>query len=162
MEKGDVLQLAVIKVVQYGNKILAKSCEKIEKVDKEILAVIKNLEDTLNECDGIGLAAPQIGSAKRIIRIDLRDGTEPICLMNPEITKQVGKEVSIEGCLSYEGYEGEVIRPKKVFVTGINIKGKKVNYAAEGLLAKAFCHEIDHLDGIMYMDKARKVYKIEK
>ncbi|WP_341456649.1 peptide deformylase [Clostridium oryzae] len=151
-----------MKVVQYGDKILKRHCKKIENIDKDILKIVKNLEDTLDNCDGIGLAAPQIGIAKRIIRIDLKDGSQPISLINPEITKKIGKEVSIEGCLSYVGYEGEVVRPKKVYVEGMNTEGKKVEYFAEGLLAKAFCHEIDHLDGIMYMDRARKVYKLEE
>jgi peptide deformylase len=91
----------------------------------------------------------------------LRDGEEPIVLVNPVIVAKVGKEEEIEGCLSYPGYEGTVIRPKKVTVQGMNVKGEKVQHTAEGLLAKAFCHEIDHLDGVLYTDRARKMYKIE-
>ena len=104
---------------------------------------------------------PQI-VCKRVILIDLRDDSESIILINPEIIEAEGEELSIEGCLSYVGYEGEVIRPKKVKVRGLTPKNKLVEYTAEGLLAKAFCHEIDHLDGILYMDKARKMYKYEK
>ncbi len=154
--------MAVRKILQYGDKALMTPCEKVEKIDKQILKLIKDMQDTLYNCDGIGLAAPQIGVLKRVILIDLRDDDfEPIILINPEIIEAEGKEISIEGCLSYVGYEGEVERPKKVKVRGITPEGRIVEYTAEGLLARAFCHEIDHLDGIMYIDRTQKVYKIE-
>ncbi len=154
--------MAIREILQYGNQILKTPCERVEKIDKEIKDLIKDMKDTLYSCDGIGLAAPQIGVLKRVILIDLRDDSESIILINPEIIEAEGEELSIEGCLSYVGYEGEVIRPKKVKVRGLTPKNKLVEYTAEGLLAKAFCHEIDHLDGILYMDKARKMYKYEK
>lgn len=154
--------MAVRKILQYGDKALKTPCEKVEKIDKQIKMLIKDMMDTLYNCDGIGLAAPQIGVLKRVILIDLRnDDFEPIVLINPEIIEAEGKEISVEGCLSYVGYEGEVERPKKVKVRGITPEGKTVVYTADGLLAKAFCHEIDHLDGIMYIDRTQKVYKIE-
>lgn len=154
--------MAIREILQYGNQILKTPCERVEKIDKEIKDLIKDMKDTLYSCDGIGLAAPQIGVLKRVILIDLRDDSESIILINPEIIEAEGEELSIEGCLSYVGYEGEVIRPKKVKVRGLTPKNKLVEFTAEGLLAKAFCHEIDHLDGILYMDKARKMYKYEK
>jgi peptide deformylase len=156
-------RMAVKKILQYGDKALKTPCEKVEKIDKQIKTLIKDMQDTLYNCDGIGLAAPQIGVLKRVILIDLRDeDSEPIILINPEIIEAEGKETSIEGCLSYVGYEGEVERPKKVKVRGITPEGITVEYTAEGLLAKAFCHEIDHLDGIMYIDRSKKVYVIEE
>ncbi len=154
--------MAVRKILQYGDKRLNTPCEKVEKIDDEIKKLIKDMKDTLYDGDGIGLAAPQIGVLKRVILIDLRDESEAIVLINPEIVEAYGKEVSIEGCLSYVGYEGEVIRPKKVKVRGITPENKVVEYMAEELLGKAFCHEIDHLDGIMYMDKARVMYELEE
>lgn len=154
--------MAVKKILQYGDKALKTPCEKVEKIDKQIKNLIKDMQDTLYNCDGIGLAAPQIGVLKRVILIDLRDDSEPIILINPEIIEAEGKELSIEGCLSYVGYEGEVERPKKVKVRGITPEGKAVVYTAEGLLGKAFCHEIDHLDGIMYIDRSKKVYMLEE
>lgn len=154
--------MAIKEILQYGNKVLKTPCERVEKIDKEIKELIKDMKDTLYSCDGIGLAAPQIGVLKRVILIDLRDDSDPIILINPEIIETEGEELSIEGCLSYVGYEGEVIRPKKVKVRGITPKNKEVEYTAEGLLAKAFCHEIDHLDGILYIDKAIKMYKYEE
>ncbi|HCW04642.1 MAG TPA: peptide deformylase [Clostridium sp.] len=153
--------MAIRKILQYGDKILKTPCERVEKIDKDIKELIKDMKDTLYNCDGIGLAAPQIGVLKRVILIDLRNDSQPIILINPEIVEAEGKELSIEGCLSYEGFEGEVVRPKKVKVKGITPNNKEVVYTAEGLFAKAFCHEIDHLDGIMYVDKAKKIYKLE-
>ena len=154
--------MSVKKILQYGDKALKTPCEKVEKIDKQIKSLIKDMQDTLYNCDGIGLAAPQIGVLKRVILIDLRDDSEPIILINPEIIEEEGTEISIEGCLSYVGYEGEVLRPKKVKVRGVTQEGKLVEYTADGLLAKAFCHEIDHLNGIMYMDKSTEVYRIEE
>lgn len=154
--------MAVKKILQYGDKTLKKISSKVTKIDKEILTLIDDMEDTLFSAGGIGLAAPQIGVLKRVILIDLDEDSEPIVLINPEIVETYGKEESIEGCLSYVGYEGELIRPKRVKVRGLNPKGEEVEYDAEELLCKAFCHEIDHLDGIMYIDRASKVYKLEE
>ena len=154
--------MAVRKILQYGDKRLNMECEKVEKVDGKILNLVDDMMDTLYEGNGIGLAAPQIGVLKRVILIDLGDEEdEPIIIINPKITAQSGNEKDFEGCLSYVGHEGEVYRPTNVTVVGINIKGKPVTYNAEGLLARAFCHEIDHLDGILYMSKAEEMYELE-
>lgn len=154
--------MSVRTILSFGNKNLKRVSKKVNVIDEEVLSIVEDLKDTLYSTTGIGLAAPQIGVLKRIILIDLREGEEPIILINPVIIAKVGKEESIEGCLSYPGYEGKLIRPKKVTVQGISTKGEKVEYYAEGLLAKAFCHEIDHLDGILYIDRAKKLYKIEE
>jgi peptide deformylase len=154
--------MAIRKILQYGDKTLKKVSEKVDNIDQSILSLIEDMKDTMYKEYGIGLAAPQIGVLKRVILIDIGEGDEPIILINPEIINKVGKEVSVEGCLSYPGFEGELIRPKKVTVTGLNLKGETVTYTAEGLLGKAFCHEIDHLDGIMYVDRAKTIYKLEE
>lgn len=154
--------MAVKEILRFGNPKLKKVSRKVEKIDDEIISLINDLRDSLYSTTGIGLAAPQIGILKRVIYIDLREGDEPIVLINPVIVAKIGKEESIEGCLSYPGYEGKVIRPKKVTVQGINKDGHKVEYVADGLMAKAFCHEIDHLDGVLYTDRAKKVYKLEE
>ncbi|MBK5242483.1 peptide deformylase [Clostridium sp.] len=153
--------MAVRKILQYGDKRLNTECEKVKKVDRKILDLIDDMMDTLYEGTGIGLAAPQIGVLKRVILIDLgeEDG-EPIIIINPKITAKSGNEKDYEGCLSYLGYEGEVFRPTSVTVVGMNVKGKPVTYEAEGLLARAFCHEIDHLDGILYMSRAEEMYEL--
>jgi peptide deformylase len=153
--------MAVREILQYGDKRLTTACERVEKIDGKILDLIDDMMDTLYEGNGIGLAAPQIGVLKRVILIDLgeEDG-EPIIIINPKITAQSGEEKDCEGCLSYLGYEGDVVRPTNVTVEGINYKGKSVTYKASGLLARAFCHEIDHLDGILYMSRAEEMYEL--
>ncbi|MCB2292475.1 peptide deformylase [Clostridium algoriphilum] len=155
--------MAVRKILQYGDKHLNTTCEKVEKVNKKILNLVDDMMDTLYEGNGIGLAAPQIGILKRVILIDLGEEEEdPIIVINPKITAQSGNEKDYEGCLSYLGYEGEVFRPTDVTVEGINIKGKPVIYNATGLLARAFCHEIDHLDGVLYMSRAEEMYELNQ
>jgi peptide deformylase len=156
--------LAVKEVLKYGNKILKRVSRRVEKIDDTVINIAKDLKDTLNEDEGgIGLSAPQIGVLKRIILIDFKtDDFTPILLLNPKIVKKMGRSESTEGCLSYPGYEGIVIRPKRIIVTGINLEGKEVTYKADGLLSNAFCHEIDHLNGILYMEKAKKLYKLDK
>ncbi|MFL0267746.1 peptide deformylase [Candidatus Clostridium radicumherbarum] len=154
--------MAVKEILRFGNQKLKRVSRKVDIIDVEIIKLIEDLKDTLYSTTGIGLAAPQIGVLKRVIFIDLREGKEAIALVNPKIVAKVGKEEGIEGCLSYPGFEGSLIRPKKVTVQGMDINGNTVQYNAEGLLAKAFCHEIDHLDGILYIDRARKVYKLEE
>ncbi|MBW9152073.1 peptide deformylase [Clostridium estertheticum] len=153
--------MAVREILQYGDKRLNSICEKVGKVDRKILNLVDDMMDTLYEGNGIGLAAPQIGVLKRVILIDLgEEEGEPIVIINPRITAQSGNEKDYEGCLSYVGYEGEVYRPTDVTVVGINIKGKPVTYNATGLLARAFCHEIDHLEGIMYMSRAEETHEL--
>lgn len=155
--------MTIKKILQYGDKTLKTVSKKVYKIDNDILKLIQDMKDTLYNTTGIGLAAPQIGVLKRVILIDLsEEQNDAMILINPEIVEKIGKEVSVEGCLSYVGFEGELIRPKKVTVKALNEKGEEVTYTADGLLAKAFCHEIDHLDGIMYIDRASKVYKLDE
>jgi len=154
--------MAVKEILQYGDKRLNVVCDPIKELNSEEFDIINDLKDTLYSGTGIGLAAPQIGILKRVILIDLGIGGEPIILINPEIVESSGSECDYEGCLSYVGFEGEVIRPSNVVVEGINEKGIKVIYNAKGLLARAFCHEIDHLDGILYMSKAESMYELEE
>jgi len=154
------IKMAVREILQYGDDRLNTVCEKIKEFNEEVNLIVQDLKDTLYAGTGIGLAAPQIGVLKRAILIDLRVGGEPIVLVNPEIVEATGTECDYEGCLSYVGYEGEVTRPTKVVVEGLNENGEKVRYNAKGLLARAFCHEIDHLDGVLYMSKASAMYEI--
>ncbi|MDF2880855.1 MAG: peptide deformylase [Clostridiaceae bacterium] len=151
--------MAVKDILIVPNKILKRISRRVDSVDEDTLQLAEDLKDTLYSTTGIGLAAPQIGVLKRVIYINLRDETEQILLINPKIIAKYGKEDSTEGCLSYPGFEGIVERPKKVIVQGLNEEGKIVEYSAEGLLCKAFCHEIDHLNGVIYIDKAKKVYR---
>lgn len=152
--------MAVKEILQYGDSKLNAVCESIKEINQEVFDIIKDLKDTLYDGTGIGLAAPQIGILKRVILIDLRVDGDAIILINPEIVQSSGSECDYEGCLSYLGYEGEVVRPTRVVVEGLNEEGKKVTYNAKGLLARAFCHEIDHLDGVLYMSKAETMYEV--
>ncbi|KEI06533.1 peptide deformylase [Clostridium sp. K25] len=152
--------MAIKNIVTVENKLLRRKSKRIDRIDDEILELIQDLKDTLYSGDGVGLAAPQIGILKRAFIIDLRDGNGPLILLNPKILKKIGKYEDGEGCLSYPGYEGIVVRPRKVVVSGMNEKGENVQYEATGLMARAICHETDHLDGILYMDLAKKMYKI--
>ncbi|MEF9951481.1 MAG: peptide deformylase [Clostridium sp.] len=152
--------MGIREIVIKGHPSLSKISESVSEIDNEIKSLVEDLKDTLYSTSGIGLAAPQIGINKRVIYIDLRDESiEPILLINPEIVLKKGMQDSEEGCLSYPGYCGKVERPKRIEVKGIDENGQEKNIYAEGLLCRAFCHEIDHLDGIMYNDKAYEVYE---
>lgn len=154
--------MAIREILQFGDKTLTRVSRRVETIDNEILNLVQDLKDTLYNTDGVGLAAPQIGVLKKVILIDLRDENGPIILINPKIIKKIGRTEDIEGCLSYPGYEGPVVRPRRVVVTGVALDGSEVEYTADGFLARAFCHEIDHLDGVVYTDRCKKVYKIEE
>lgn len=154
--------MAVRTILKFGDLRLRKKSKAVEKADSDISELAQDLKDTLYSTTGIGLAAPQIGVLKRAIYIDLKNGSEPILLLNPRVDAKTGLSISTEGCLSYTGYEGIVKRPEKITVSGINLNGDKIEIFAEGLLARAFCHEIDHLNGILYTDRAKKVYTIEE
>ncbi|WP_079426395.1 peptide deformylase [Clostridium oryzae] len=132
--------------------VLRKKSKYVEKIDKKVLQLIEDMAETMYNGDGVGLAAPQVGILKRIIVIDIGDGL--IKLINPQIIEKEGEQRDTEGCLSIPELIGEVIRPYKVIVRGINEHGENVEMKAEGFLARAFCHEIDHLDGISFIDKA--------
>lgn len=151
--------MTVKQIVQMGHPALKAKSSPVKSIDNKILGLIQDLKDTLYNSTGIGLAAPQIAVNKRVIIIDLRNGMEPIVLINPKIVSHSGKQESEEGCLSYPGYYGYLERPKKVIVKGLNEKGEEVQYKAEDLLCRAFCHEIDHLNGIMFTDKAYEIYR---
>lgn len=151
--------MAIKEIIKLGNPVLKKKSDEVKVIDKEIKALIQDLKDTLYSTDGIGLAAPQLGVNKRIIFIDTRNNTQPILLINPVIKRRFGKQESEEGCLSYPGFYGIVERPKSVYVKGINEQGEEVKYKGTELLCRAFCHEIDHLNGVMFTDKAYELYE---
>lgn len=154
--------MAIKEIVKLGHPALKAASAQVNEIDEEVLKLIKDLKDTLYSTTGIGLAAPQIAVNKRVIFIDLRDDSESILLINPVILKKTGSQESEEGCLSYPGYYGYLERPEKVTVRGYNEKGDLLEYKAEGLLCIALCHEIDHLDGIMYTDKAHDIHLDEE
>lgn len=151
--------MAVYRIVEMGDSILREKCRPVKHITNNILKLLQNMADTMYEANGVGLAAPQIGVPKRVVVIDVGDGL--IELINPEIISFEGEETDYEGCLSLPGMRGEVTRAARVTVTAFDRTGKKVEYTGEGLLARAFQHEIDHLEGILFVDKTDKVEKIK-
>lgn len=142
-----------------GDEILRKKCKKVEEVDDHIRMILDDMLDTLhNTEDGAAIAAPQIGILKRLVVIDM--GTGIIKLVNPEIIEEKGIQECVEGCLSIPNKYGNTIRPKKVTIKALNENGEEIILTGIGEMAKCFCHEIDHLDGILFIDKVTKWLKI--
>ncbi|MHB8065854.1 MAG: peptide deformylase [Ruminiclostridium sp.] len=139
-----------------GDEVLRKKSRLVEGIDNKILTLLEDMADTMYKADGVGLAAPQIGILKRIVTIDVGNGLFE--MINPVILEQSGEQDGFEGCLSLPGTSGEVKRPMNVKARYIDRDGETVIIEAEELFARAICHELDHLDGILYKDKAHKMY----
>lgn len=153
--------MAVLKILVYPNPILRKKSAPVEKIDKEIEKLLDDMAETMYDAPGVGLAAPQVGVNLRVIVVDVspRDENSPglIELINPEIISSEGEQWGEEGCLSIPGFLSDVKRKEKVRVRGLNRKGETVEIEAEELLARAFQHEIDHLDGILFIDRLSRL-----
>ncbi len=152
--------MAIRNIVKHGDDVLTKKCRKVEVFDDRLSALIDDLFDTLYQSGGVGLAAPQVGILKRVVVIDIDD--EPIELVNPEIIDMQGEQYGTEGCLSYPGQYGMVRRPMYVKIKAQDRKGDWYEYEGEELLARAFCHETDHLDGNMFMRLVDEWIEIEE
>lgn len=153
--------MAQRQIREVGDELLRKKSRKIEVVDDKVRQLLDDMYDTLKASnDGIGLAAPQVGVLKRAIVIDLgEEGDGKVYkLVNPVITKAKGEQVCREGCLSVPGVLGDVVRPKEVTVEALDENGKEVKIKAKDLMAIVFSHEIDHLDGILFTDKATELF----
>lgn len=143
--------MAIRKIREMGDDVLTKVCKEVEKVTPRTKVLIHDMFDTMYDAMGVGLAAPQVGVLKRIVTIDVGEG--PILLINPEIIETSGEQTGEEGCLSVPGKSGVVTRPNYVKVRAFDEDMKEIVLEGEGLLARAFCHEIDHLDGHLYVEK---------
>ena len=144
--------MAIRKIIELGtDDVLRKHARKVAKFDRRLVVLLDDMADTMYEADGVGLAAPQVGVLKRVVVIDVGDGL--IELVNPEITWSEGEAVGVEGCLSVPGRRGTVARPETVRVSYQDRRGRSLEIEGEGLLAVCLCHEIDHLDGVLYVDK---------
>ncbi|MDD3705590.1 MAG: peptide deformylase [Clostridiaceae bacterium] len=152
--------MAVRKIRKDGDEILRKISRKVEVIDDRILTLLDDMKDTMKKAEGVGLAAPQVGVLRRIVVIDIGEGL--IELINPVIVYESGEQEDEEGCLSVPGIRGKVKRPEKVIVRAMNRKGETVEITGTDLLAVAFCHEIDHLNGILFTDKAIITEKAER
>ena len=146
--------MAVRNIVEKGDPILRKISRSVLNFDEKLATLIDDMIETMHNADGVGLAAPQVGILRRICVIDVGDG--PIELVNPVIVKEEGEQVGSEGCLSVPGQSGIVKRPMKVTVKAQDRNGNTFEITGEELLARAFCHEIDHLNGILYIDKVMR------
>ena len=140
--------MAIRSIVKVGDPVLSKKCREVENIDDRSITLLDDMIDTLYDSGGVGLAAPQVGVLKRIAVIDVGDGL--IELINPEIVSTEGTQNDLEGCLSLPGKWGYVERPKKVTVRAMDRTGDVYEYEGEDLLARAFCHELEHLDGILF------------
>ncbi|MBO5733435.1 MAG: peptide deformylase [Clostridia bacterium] len=139
-----------ILTVDTDNETLRKKSREVETIDERIITLLDDMAETMYEANGVGLAAPQVGILKRVVVIDVGDGL--IELINPVITYKKGEQIDAEGCLSVPGKSGTVSRPEKVMVRALNRNGEEINIEGTGLLARALCHEIDHLSGTIYTD----------
>ena len=143
--------MAIRTIREVGDDVLTKKCKEVKEMTLRTQILIEDMLDTMYEASGVGLAAPQVGILKRIAVVDIGDG--PYVLINPEIIETDGTQTGDEGCLSLPGKAGCVTRPNYVKVKCLNEDMEEVVYEGEELLARAFCHEIDHLDGHMYVEK---------
>ena len=146
--------MAIRNIVKEGDPILHKACRSVLNFDEKLATVLDDMAETMYLAEGVGLAAPQVGILRRYCVVDIGDGL--IELINPEIIETAGKQTGDEGCLSFPGEYDEVERPFKVTVKAQDRDGKFFTVTGEGLLARAFCHEIDHLDGIVFKDRIKK------
>ncbi|MBQ5590623.1 MAG: peptide deformylase [Clostridia bacterium] len=144
----------VREIIKEGEDVLRKKCHKVEKFDEKLHILLDDMYETMQSANGVGLAGPQIGILRRVVVIDVGDGR--IELINPEIVKTSGEQTGDEGCLSCPGKFGEVTRPMKVTVKAQDRFGNEFKIKGTELLARAFCHELDHLDGVLFVDKVTK------
>ena len=151
--------MAIRNIRKNGDEILRVKCKPVREINDGARRLVEDMFETMYAADGVGLAAPQIGIVRQIVVIDDREGGK-FALINPVITKEEGEQESCEGCLSLPGYRGTVKRPQKVAVEALDTDGNKVALEAESYLAVILCHEIDHLSGILYKDKALVYEKI--
>lgn len=149
----------ILEIKKYGDPVLRMESQPIRKITPEIKTLAGNMLETMYAAEGVGLAAPQVGIPCRLIVIDIGDG--PVTIINPEVTKAQGEASDREGCLSIPGVTGIVTRAATVTVSGMDIGGSEVVLEAGGLLARALQHEIDHLDGILFVDKAEDIVQDE-
>lgn len=144
--------MAIREIRLSGDEILRKTSREVEEVTDKIRELLDDMVETMHKYNGVGLAAPQVGILKRAIVIDLYDGEEPLQLVNPKIIKAKGKQEEEEGCLSFPNEYAKMVRPKEVTVEALDRDGKKVIITGKDLLAQALAHEIDHLNGILFVD----------
>ena len=148
--------MAKLKIVKIGDETLRKVCRPVDKITPRITTLLDDMVETMRAANGVGLAAPQVGILRRIVVIEVEPG-QVYELINPKIIAFSGEQEDAEGCLSVPGKWGLVKRPMHVTVRAMNRDGETVDYTGSELLARCFCHEIDHLDGRLYIDRAERM-----
>ena len=148
--------MAKLKIVKLGDDVLRKTCRPVDKITPRILTLLDDMAETMRAADGVGLAAPQVGVLRRIVVIEVEEG-QLIELINPKIIAYSGTQSGSEGCLSVPGKFGNVTRPMHVTVRAMNRHGEIFDITGSELLARALCHELDHLDGKLYIDIATDI-----
>lgn len=136
-----------------GDEILKKKSREVEEIDDKIITLVNDMIETMHKYNGVGLAAVQVGVLKRVVVIDLYDDNGPIVMINPVIKKEKGKQEVEEGCLSFPNKFAKVVRPKEVVAEFVDIEGNLIEVKARELLAQAICHEVDHLNGELFVEK---------
>lgn len=152
--------MAIRRIVHFGDKVLEKECRRVDKFDWRLHQLLDDMIETLADAQGAGLAAPQVGVLRQICVVDVGDG--PIELINPEIIHTQGEQTGAEGCLSNPGKWGEVTRPKTVTVRAQDRNGQWFEATGSDLAARAFCHEIDHLHGVLFTSRANRMLTDEE
>ena len=153
--------MAVFPIARYPDAVLRQKAKRVSNINGSIQRLIDDMVDTMHEIEGVGLAAPQIGVSLRVIVIEL-PGEETLTLVNPQIVRRSGERSVEEGCLSVPGYRGEIERSLRVIVKGLDRSGKEVRIRGESLLSQALEHEIDHLNGILYIDRLESMDNLFK
>ena len=149
---------------EQGDPVLSKKAKEIREMTPKIRQLIEDMKETMYDANGVGLAAPQVGMLKRLVVIDVsEEQNQPIILINPRIIEKDGEQTGWEGCLSVPGMSGQVTRPQHVVAQALNENMEEITIEGEGLLARAICHELDHLEGRMYVDLVEgKLYTNEE
>ncbi len=162
MKNHGGTNLSVRKIITYPAEILEAQCEPVTVFDKKLSKLLDDMYDTMIEFDGVGLAAPQIGIGMQIAIVDIDDDNGTIELINPVVLETSGEQIGPEGCLSFPGLYGEVMRPNYVKIKAQDHKGKFYTFEAEGFLARAILHEIDHLHGVLFTSKVTRYLEEEE
>ena len=153
--------MAKLQIRKVGDEVLSKVCRPVEEITPRILTLLDDMTETMRAADGVGLAAPQVGVLRRIVVIEVEEG-QVIELINPKIIAYSGEQEGAEGCLSVPGRYGLVKRPKHVTVRATNRHGEQFEITGHDLLARAFCHELDHLDGHLYLERVIRMLDEEE
>ncbi len=148
--------MALRNIREYGDEVLARPCKEVKEITPRVKELVEDMLETMYDANGVGLAAPQVGVLKRIVVIDVSpEADQPLVLINPVILEKDGEQTGYEGCLSLPGKSGIVTRPNHVKAKAMDLEGNEFEIEGEELLARAICHELDHLDGHMYVEKVQ-------